>query len=87
MKKLEKVKMIVDTNKNNIGDIRKLNPERAGAWINAGWAEYVEKSKQKKLKGINIKDIPGCGISEEKPISYEDLKPVEINEINKLEVD
>ena len=84
MKKLEKVKMVVDTNNNKIGDIRKLNPERAGAWVNAGWAEYVEK---KKLKGINIKDIPGCGISEEKPVSYENLKPVDINKINELEVD
>ncbi|HUU99481.1 MAG TPA: hypothetical protein VMW32_00825 [Bacteroidales bacterium] len=84
MKKLEKVKMIVDTDSNKIGDIRKLNPERAGAWVNAGWAEYVEK---KKLKGINIKDIPGCGISEEKPISYGNSKPVDINKINESEVD
>ena len=84
MKKLEKVKMIVDTNNNRIGDIRELNSERAGAWVNAGWAEYVKK---KKLKGINIEDIPGCGISEEKPISYENLKPVDINKINELEVD
>ena len=50
MSNLTKVKMIVDTSSNKAGDIRELNAERAQAWVEAGWAEYVESYKLKKSK-------------------------------------
>ena len=37
MKKLVKVRLLVDTGRNKAGDVRKLNPERAEAWVKAGW--------------------------------------------------
>jgi len=50
MKKLVKVRLLVDTGRNKAGDVRKLNSERAEAWIQAGWAEYVEKPKASRMK-------------------------------------
>ena len=50
MKKLVKVRLLVDTGRNKAGDVRKLNSERAEAWVKAGWAEYVEKFKASRMK-------------------------------------
>ena len=53
MNKLVEVRMLVNTNKDQIGDIRELNPERAAAWVEHGRAEYVKqpatRKKSKKL--------------------------------------
>ena len=54
MKKLVKVRLLVDTGRNKAGDVRELNPERAEAWIKAGWAEYVEKFKPSRMKSENL---------------------------------
>ena len=54
MKKLVTVRLLVDTGRNKAGDIRKLNSERAEAWIRAGWAEYVEKFKASRMKYENL---------------------------------
>jgi len=50
MKKLVTVRLLVDTGRNKAGDVRKLNSERAEAWVQAGWAEYVEKRKASRMK-------------------------------------
>ena len=54
MKKLVKVRLLVDTGRNKTGDVRDLNPERAEAWVKAGWAEYVEKFKPSRTKYENL---------------------------------
>ena len=39
--KLVKVELLVDTSTRKKGDVRELNPDRAKAWIDAGWARLV----------------------------------------------
>ena len=56
MKKSVKVKMITDTSTMKKGDIRNLNPERAEAWVKAGWAEYLKMSKPKHGFSINSQE-------------------------------
>jgi len=41
------VELLVDTNSNKKGDVRVLDPERAKAWIQAGWAKAVEKPRSR----------------------------------------
>jgi len=53
MKKMIKVRLLVDTGRNKAGDVRELNPERAEAWIKAGWAEYTERSRT-RMKSENL---------------------------------
>lgn len=46
---MKKIRMIKDTNKNKIGDIRELNKERARIWVEKlKIAEYVTARKDKK---------------------------------------
>jgi len=39
--------LLVDTGSNKKGDVRVLNPERAKAWMAAGWAKLAETPKSR----------------------------------------
>lgn len=54
MKKLVTVRLLVDTGRNKTGDVRKLNSERAEAWVQAGWAEYVERPRTRMKYENNL---------------------------------
>jgi len=54
MKKLVTVRLLVDTGRNKAGDVRKLNSERAEAWVQAGWAEYVERPRTRTKYEKNL---------------------------------
>jgi len=54
--KMVEVRMLVKTNKDDIGDIRELNPERAAAWVEHGRAEYVKKTRSSRPKYEDLQD-------------------------------
>ena len=40
------VELIVDTNRNKIGETRLLNKTRADAWVKNKWAKYIKPKQE-----------------------------------------